>query len=153
MSEEIPPTRSGFQKLFAPPVPVKIYLKYEKKDSGWEPSKDESESLDAWLHPLDAKTWATLEAVGIEGFRHFIEKGGNTNDSVWLGNRIQGAQQVMLAVKVSEKDDAKPLFEKELEVLQLETIEIDRILMAYNEAFVPNRAERKNSLRERLGQG
>lgn len=149
--EDMPQTQKGLQKLYSSPVKVKIYLRYKEEGAKFVPV--EEGSLDAWLHPLTAQEWSDCEAVSIEGYRHFKEKGGNNEDANWKGQQLFGYQQILFCVRVSDKEDAPRLFKDELEVMQLHRSEVNRIILDYSEAFVPTREEIKNSLRERLGQG
>jgi hypothetical protein len=156
--EGIPQTRKGLLKLFSEPVQVDVFLKYKTTGEGTDikfvpDESDESFVLKAWLHPMTANDWADCEAVGVEAYRHFRAKGGSPEDSMWRGNRLQNCQQILICLRVSPKKDAKALFEDEIEVLQLDTHEIDRLIREYVQAFQPDKDESKNCLRERLGQG
>lgn len=144
-------TTRGFQKLFAKPLKIEIFMDYEKKDDDWVPIKEEP--IVAWLHPLTGEEWADCEAVGIEAFRHFDDKGAGEEDCIWRANREQECYQLMLSIRVSEKEKAETLFKNIIETFQINQIEAKRLIREYNKAFVPDREERKNCLRERLGQG
>lgn len=152
--EDMPQTRKGMLKLTSPPVKVKIHLRYKpgatEKD---DPVPIVDDDPEAWLHPLTPQEMSDCEAVQVEGYRHFREKGGNENDSSWKGLQLYNYQQLYFCVRVSDKKGADRLFTDEREVMQLHRFEIVRLINLYSEAFVPTREEIKNSLRERLGQG
>ncbi len=152
--DEKPQTRKGIQKLYSPPVKIKVYLSYKPgKTEQDDITPIEEESAEAWLHPLTAQEWSDCEAVSVEGYRHFKEKGGDDKDANWKGQQLFSYQQVLFCVKVSGEEGADRLFKDELEVMQLHRREVNRIIMEYTNAFVPSREEIKNSLRERLGLG
>lgn len=149
--EDMPQTLRGLQKLNAPPIKVKIHLRYKQQGKDLIPIPEGD--VEAWIHPLTAQEWSDCEAVSIEGYRHFKEKDGSDQDANWKGQQLFSYQQIFFCVRVSDQEGAQRLFKEELEVMQLHRNEVNRLITEYSEAFVPTRDEIKNSLRERLGLG
>ena len=149
----------GISKLRGKPVSVEIFLEYEDKNpTETEIVKKEYEpkagtEVKAWIHPMDDDDAFDVEAVGMEAFRTFRERGAEDLDANWKAERVKGCQQVFYCVRVSEALDSKRLFETTGEVIDIPYPEIQKILMKYNENFVPTVEERKNSLRARIGNG
>lgn len=158
--DEMPQTRKGWQKIKALPVPVTIFFDY-KEDKTYK-NKDnpdekkfipdvKGEKLEgAFLHPLTRDEWFDKEAVGIESFRHFLQLGGNKDDSLWRSQRAESCQLISFALRISDEENAARLMD-EKEISEMGWMEIDRLVGIYFDKFVPTKEERKNCLRARLG--
>lgn len=149
-------TRNGFLKLNAKPQEVDVFTSWRvkkgtesKPDPEFEP--DPKECVKAFMHPLtDDELW-DIEAVGVESYRSFAAKGGNEKDCLWRLQRVEKCQQLFYSLRVGPEKDAARLFEDEKEIIQLPITEVERLIEKYRMAFIPNKDEIKNSLRERLG--
>jgi hypothetical protein len=156
---ETPQTRRGFQKITSPPVKVKVYAKYTvSRSSGEKSTPIEESGVEAWLHPLTMQEISDCQAVSTEGFIHFKSKGGGDDESLLKSDHLYSCQQVFYSLRRNGEPDtldrkAPRLFEDEREVMLLYQSEINRLVKIYSDAFVPNRDEIKNCLRERLGLG
>jgi hypothetical protein len=155
MEQELPQSRKGFQKLYGDPVKVKVYVKWKPapgstdKKPKFEPDPDTA--VDAWMHHLsDDEIW-NVEAVGVEAYRTFREKGAVHEDAIWKSDRVEKCQQLFYCLRTSDQEGAPRLFQTEGEVTRLFVQETGRLLSLYVETFIPTGDEIKNSFRERLG--
>lgn len=154
--KELPQTRNGFKKLYGKPVEVEIFTRWkptgEEKDGVPKMEPDEKSGVKAWLHPMtDEENW-DVEAVGVEAYREFLAKGAARDSALWKSNRVEKCLKLFYSIRVSSEAGAARLFETHGEVANIFSMEIERLINIYDDAFIPTGEEIKNSLRERLGQ-
>ena len=159
--DEMPQSRNGWKKLRNPPLAVTIYLDY-KEDPDYRNPEDPEERRyipdpmgtvvkGAWLHPLTRDQVYDKEGIAIEALRRFLKKTGSKAEAVWVSNRVEACQLLAFSLKVSDDPESKPLMDDD-EVAAFPRQEVDRLSDLYFKNFVPTKEERKNCLRERLGQ-
>jgi len=140
---------NGFLKLRGNPD---LFTEYkEEKDGDWKPV--EKSKVRPFLHPLTGDELHEVEAVAVEAYRLFAEKGASDRDATWKSARVEKCQLVYLTLKRNKEKESPRLFEDEAEVVTLHFGEVDRIFDLYWKTFRPTKDEIKNCLRERLGDG
>jgi hypothetical protein len=163
---EVPQSRKGFLKLYEKPVKVTIYTKYKLKKghklkymTAPDIEPDTKSAVEAWMHPLTDAELFNVEAIGVESYRLFAEKGAEPADAGWKSKRTEKCQTLFYSIRTGDKPDTEQapgsprLFLTEGEITRVPYEETERLYAFYIDRFIPSGDEIKNCLRERLGLG
>lgn len=141
---EAPQTTTGVQKLLA--GPLKTFI-----DSG-------GKRFACWIHKLCEKEQLMVDAVAMENLRLAVKDGLDDEACWYRRNRAEICQRLFYSLRAGIKEGdpenggAPRVFDERM-VAMLPIEEVNRLAKEYKEAFVLTEEERKNFLRERLGEG